>query len=404
MEEIKEVVQEVKDEVAVDEAAAIEEVRNAIESEPIENSNKKELVKDICELYGLCYKFSEEQLQGRNLKEKFEQLEQNLRKYRNVQEAALEKIKARRDEVKRKYEKAAKEFENMSLEVMDPSKYDSDVAPLESEYLALENFCNNKQKQIQGVKHITTKLFAKDKTQIPSIIHAQSILMCVRILQKVYDIIKTNSEVDFSDAENHITIAKKILENPAIVGDITAESDIETIVSYFTNVAQHSVDKQASISRESKKISFNIIDKICTELGIVTLEPIEEVEEVEKELMIKANQLKALETVLRGTKVKNPDGTFCSLPDTKQKGLIIDAMKHASIFLSDVSNIMDEKFLEQLPFKHDSIVSSYKDTVEKLSKTVFGEEVDTVFRRQLVAWVLYSTSVIDKIPLLLLYM
>lgn len=401
MKEIKEM-QQTTEEVTVD---TIEEVKQDIDKEPIEDPAKKELLKDIIELYGSCYKFSENQLKDNKvLRSKFEQLEKNLRKYRSVQEGALEKVRAKRDELKVKFDKAVKEFENQAIETLDPTKYDSDVAPIENEYLNTVAFCESKLKHIQGVKHITTKLFARDKSQIPSMIHAQSILMCIRILENVHEMMTKQNVTDFSGAEDYIKIGARILNSPALIGDITADTDIEKIVEYFLPISQHTVDKQASVSRDSRDVSFKIIDKVCEELKINVLEPTEEMPEEEARLLVKANQLKSLDTVLRGTKVKNSDGTFSELPNKDQKAMIIEAMKQASIFLSDVSALMSEEFINQLPFKHDGIAVTYKDAVDKVSKAIFGEECDPVFRRQAVAWILYSTSVIDKIPLLILYM
>ena len=403
--EIKDV-QETKEEVAVDETATImNEIKEAISQEPIEDPSKKELIKDICELYGICYSFSKDQLQGKALKSKFEQLESNLRKYRNVQEAALDKIRAKKNDVKAKLDKVKREFEIASLDKLDPSRLEKEVLPLEDEYISIDNFCTQKQRQIQGIKHITTKLFAKDKNQIPSIIHAQAVLMCVRILQKVHELMTKENVTDFTDSDKYISLGYKILQNHSIIGSITKDSSIDDIITYFMPVAQHSIDKQANISRESKDVTFKIIDKVCEELNIISLEPSDDsITGLERELMVKANQLKSLETVLRGTKVKNPDGTFSSTPTGSQKSTIMEAMKHASLFLSDASALIDENFIDQLPFRHDMIGSSYKDTVEKFSKTVFGEDCDPVFRRQVVAWVLYSTSIVDKISLLTLYM
>lgn len=405
MEEIKEI-QEVKDEVVVEKEELTEDTPTPKPVDPMLEA-KTELAKLICGIYNECYKSVSKVAEGKALKAKFEAVENNLRKFKRNQQAALDSLEERVQKAKLECNAAKREFEKMALEELDPNKYDDLVAPKEAEYNMLRNFKDAKVKNIQSLTYLITQMSAREKKQIPSLVHAQSIFVMLNLFRLYLEtgeinILNASEETKAYLEEN----VPKVVNNEFIVSNLTAETPIEEIVEYFYGISQHTVDKHAERSRSSKEFVFKSITNICKELNLQVEFPTADMDPTEFELMVKANQLKLMERALTGKIITNPDGTKSKLVSKTAKEQIIELMKGVAPFMSGVTGILTEEFIEGLPFRRESIEQNWKDSTNNVSKLVFNkvESKDEFFTHMLTAWLLFSTCTVDHIPMMLLYM
>lgn len=405
MEEIKEV-QEMKDEVVVEKEEITEDKPTPKPVDPMLEA-KTELAKQICGIYNQCYQSVSKVAEGKALKAKFEAVENNLRRFKRNQQAALDVLNDKVEKARLAYNEAKREFEKISLEELDPSKYDDLVAPKEAEFNMLRNFKDAKVKNIQSLTYLITQMSAREKKQIPSLVHAQSVFVMLNLFRLYLEtgeinILNASEETKAYLEEN----VPKVVNNELITSNLTAETPVEDIVNYFYSISQHSVDKHAERSRSSKDFVFKSIDKICEELNLQVLFPTGDMDPAEYELTVKANQLKLMERALTGKIITNPDGTQSKLVSKNAKEQIVELMKGVSPFMSGVTGILTEEFINNLPFRTEALEQNWKDSTNNVSNLVFSkvESKDTFFTHMLTAWLLFSTCTVDHIPMMLLYM
>lgn len=375
------------------------------EKEYVVTEERKKLVESILAVYKYCFDFSKQFLVGQELKNKYETVEKTMRHYRKIQENKLELVKKKLVVAEEEYKKAVREFEQMSLEELDPSKYDDLVAPKETEYQSLVNISNHLISIIQNVRMLTSKIFAKEKSQAMSIVHAHAIYLTLKVISSYIKDghVEINDETFTNDI---IPSLEYIKSNYAdIFEDFNnATTTIDDIVDLLHPIAEHSADQEAARSRKSKDMAFSAINKICEEYGVEVIKPENNVEgnDYEADVLYAANQTKALVQLTKCKPVKNADGTYSKYPKSNTEvAHIITAINEAKFFLSGITTIMSEEFISKLPIRDDSIRNVYMRDVTRLSKVIFGKD-DTALNI-LTAHILMSLIIVDQIPTLMLY-
>lgn len=411
--EVKEIekVEEVVTPVLPEEEPIPEEI--AVEEPEEVKENKKRLAEDIVKIYTICYKHMDKTLEGKSLKKKFEQIETSLRKYRKKAEESLKSFEERLAKTKIKYDEAVENFEKEALEKLDPTRYETDVAPVELEYLQLKKYCESKAIHVQNIRHLTTKMFAREKTVIPTIKHSQAILLSLLILKSYM----LDGTLEFRNVDNEEDVktineaVASIMENPALVGEFTEFPSMEDFIKYFNNMTECKVDKSANKAKEGKEQAFRLLKSICEDNQIIIPEPeaVEGVSEQELELIKIQNQIKVISEAVRKGRVKNPDGTISEIPKSELPK-IMECIRAASLFLNgDVMALMDEKMLSQLPFREQGLSVFYNTCLKGLSEQLVKDRLEDpnyseLKWKMLVSWTFLSTSVVDTIPTMLLMM
>lgn len=374
--------------------------------ESVVEDGRKKIVESILAVYKYCFEFSKGFLVGQELKTKYETVEKTMRRYRKAQESKLDVVRKKLGVSEAEYRKAVKIFEQLSLEELDPSKYDDIVAPKEAEYQSLVNISNHLSNIIQNVKMLTSKIFAKEKSQTMSIIHAHAIYLTLKIISSYIE----NGQVNIDDEKftTDVLPGLEFIKNNhvSVFGDFNKDTPIDTIVDFLHPIAEHSADQEAAKSRKGKDMAFSVINNICETYGVEVIKP-EKVEgnETEYDVLYAANQAKALGVLAKGKPVKNPDGTYSRYPkNDREIASIVNAIAEARFFLSGITTIMSEEFISKLPIRDDSIRSIYTRDVDRLTKVVFNSNVDdTTVLKLLVSHILMSLIIVDQIPTLMLY-
>lgn len=421
---------EMRDEVEVvkveEQPKEVEEV--STEETPTPNpeaelkAEKLEFAKKFVTIYKYAFDQASKELEGKALKDRFETVEKSLRRYRKNEEEAITALDKEVAELKIKYTQAAKNFENMAAEEFDPSRYDRDVLPIEQEFMIKAKKLESKRAQLQGIRMLTTKMFAKDKSAIPSIIHSYAILKCIRILTEV---VKNNPiKIDNDNSEEvkavleFVNTAKEIAADTKFTIPVMNEAgniSLQGYIDYFKDIVETTVDKNATRARESKDLSFKMIKDVCDKHNIKVLAPEGDMSGAEYELVMMHNRIKMLEECIRvqDRPVKNYDDTMTT-PITKEElPEILEYLKAASLFLNgDITSLMDEKMLEELPFRTNGLITLYRTVLPGLAGFTYNHYIKdmpddsiTVTKEQwfmMLTWLLLSTSVIDTIPTLVL--
>lgn len=384
---------------------------------PVEvTPERKAVIAAISDVYGICFHFSKEFLEGSTLKNKFESVEKHIKKIRANHENKLKMLDEKLAAAEKAYRQAVKKFENTSVEDFVPDMYDRDIAPLEDEYNRYLRLANNTRKFVQTMRHLGSGMFAKDKKYIPALIHAHTIYLT---LKSIFSFVYNDSRVGAWDVEtterlnNALNTIKDNLNT--VYGSMPVDSTIESIVEFLYPVAEHSSDKAATKSRIGKEESFKCIDDVCEKYGIEVVVPElktsedpaeQEAYKMEHDLLIKSNQLKALGELIKCKPARKLDGTFTDYPKTKSEAKeIAESCRMASLYLSDITMLMSEKFMAQLPFRRDSIKAVFVREVPLVVETL-GYELtgDGLMKEKLlVADTLMSLCLVDQIPTMLLY-
>lgn len=400
---------EIKEEVTTDTPTPVEEEKAPFVSKP----EKEELSKLFVEVFSTCYEEIDKVLEGKALRTKFEQIENSLRKYRRKEEELIKVVETKADLAKIAYEEAAKKFEQQALEELDPTKYETDVAPVEAEYVSLKRYYESKIKHLQSIKALTTKMFAREKSLIPSIKHAQAMLMSLMILRGY--LMKGELEIVNADKPESVEKIKAAVENifkhKALLGDFADRMpSLEEFTAYFNEITECSVDKSATRAKEGKEASFEMLNSICKELGIEVPEPdmSADIDPREVELIKVQNQLKVLEEGIRKNKVKQADGTYKDVPKAMLPK-IMECLRASSLFLNgDIMSLMDEKTIAEMPFRTTGLSVFYNTCLPgvatQLYKDMNTEErpVPEYLWKMSVSWLFISCCVIDTIPTILL--
>lgn len=387
----------------------VENVTPEVKPDPYKE-DKEKLTNEIVKIFTICYRNVEKSLEGKALRNKFETIEQTLRKYRKREEENLSKIQAELDNALIEYKTAADEFEKMALEELDPTRYETNVAPKEARYAGLKRLYETKHVHIQSIKNLCTKMFARDKSIIPTLRHGQAVLLTMLIIRTYL----LNGELDLRNTDNEedvktITDAvKNIVESPALVGDFEALPELETFIEYFNSVAECSVDKSANRAKEGKDASFDLINKICTKYEIQTIAPekTDKMTDMEVEIIDFQNKLKLLSEAIKGKPIHNPDGTYSKPIPKSEYANIIDATRTAGLFLNGGAlSLLDDVTINQLPFRAQGLQTFYRALTRGFAKSLYKdleEKVPEYKWDMIVSWTLLSTSIVDHIPTLLL--
>lgn len=392
----------------LDNALNIPELNNDDNKHDIPISPERQVIIDnIVKIYGKCFNFSKDLLVGKELKNKFETVEKTIKTKRRNYEIKLEEIKKLVIETEKEYKKAVAEFENQAIEQLDPTKYDTIVAPVEEKYNRLFQAQNHFSTIVQGLKMEATSLFAKDKKMIPTLVHAHAIFLTLKIivggLNGDINTTSTNElDVYFNECLKNIRDNKEYFTE-------NEELNIDNMVDLLYPVAQHSVDLSGVRARDMKKESFKIIDDFCEKYNIEYIKP--DVNEndtndkkLEKELLTKANQIKALQTVVKNKTVKNPDGSYTKLAVTDLE--IQDLMygiREAQYSMNGLG-LMDENFINNLPFRRDTIRNLLLGDIPRVTKILFNDKVDNLEHITIVSTILMTLVVCNAIPRIILYM
>lgn len=397
---------EIKEEIAA--PTSVEEEKAPF----VSKAEKDELTKLFVDIFGTCYEEIDKYLEGKALRTKFEQIETSLRKYRKKEEALIKTIEAKADAARIAYENAAKKFEQQALEELDPTKYETDVAPVEAEYVSLKRYYESKIKHLQSIKALTTKMFAREKSLIPSIKHAQAILMSLMIFRGY--LMKGELEIvnaESASVEKIKSAVEKIFKHKALLGDFADRMpSLEEFTAYFNEITECSVDKSATRAKEGKEASFTMLNEICKELGIEIPEPdmSADIDPREVELIKVQNQLKVIEEGVRKNKVKQADGTYKDVPKAMLPK-IMECLRASSLFLNgDIMSLMDEKTIAEMPFRTTGLSVFYNTCLPGVATQLY-KDMNTEERpvpehlwKMTVSWLFISCCVIDTIPTLLL--
>lgn len=379
--------------------------------ETTDKENKIELAKEFVKLFSICFKFASSALQGKALKEKFEIVENSLRKYEKKESENLKTLEEKVNTLREQYKAAARKFEAEAMTKLDPSLYDKEVAPIEQEYLVYKKHWETKIAHVQNIKMLKTRAFAREKSLIPTLQHSQAIITLVLIfrsylvngtLEIVYD------EKDVETVKEIETTLSKIFESKYLKGEFTDIPTLDQFIEYFSDIVETQVDKAFVKAKVGKDNAFGLIDKLVEELHLPVI-PTDfqgDIDPKEVEIIELQNKLKLLEEVVRTEKYKNEKGEIVALPKST-KATIVEATRACALFINGgVLSMLDEEMLKGLQFKEQGLANFYKVALPHVAGQLYANEdmskVDKTTWYMVVSWLFLSTSVVDTIPTLLL--
>lgn len=371
-------------------------------------SPERQIILDnILKIYGKCFWFSKELLVGKELKSKFETVEKTIKSKRRDYETKLKNAKELLDKTEKEYKEAIARFENQAMEELDPTKYDTNVAPIEEKYNRLFQMHNQLSTIVQGLKMEATSLFAKDKKMIPTLVQAHAVFLTLKIV-----IGGLNGEITTTSANELDVFFNECLSSIRDNREYFTEKqelNIDTLVDVLWPVAQHSVDLSGIKARNMKDEAFGIIDKFCDKYNIECIKPDlnendTKEQKLEKTLMIKANQIKALQTVIKNKTVKNPDGSYTTLPVTDDEiSELMYGIREAQYSMNGLG-LMDKEVVDNFPFRRDTIRNLLSGDLPRVTRILFDDKEDNLEHITIVSTIIMSLVLCNAIPRIILYM
>lgn len=380
---------------------------------------RKELIKNIIDVYQQCFEFSKGYLEGKNLRTRFETVEKTARLYKKNEEKSLEHFRSLLEKAENEFKLAVKEFEAKAEVELDPTSYDTIVLDKEIERDRLNRIVNNKITVIQGLRNKITSLFARDKKLIPSLIHSQAMVLTLHLIhgsikeEDGHPIVGELTEKTIKALEyikEHITDC---------MGNLTKESEIDDIVEFLAPISEHSVDRSASISRSYKDALFEYLEKTCTERNIQIIKPDDFETNQEAQILYATNQLKALKRLLSGGTVVNPDGSLATkFQNVRERDEVLANIQGAGFIFTGVTSIMEKSFIDGLPFRKDSIKANFISDIDRINTLLTRNhyykdtkvetkdiDKDLLFRNKMItSTILLSLTTVDQIPMTILMM
>lgn len=388
------------------ESKALEEViadPERLETQPA----TPQIAKDILELYGICARYISNPETDLDLDNRYSKIGEQLDKAIEIQVESIKKLDADCKVLEAEYKAATKKFQTVSLSQLDNGQfneklYDEIVEKAFNQYNRMSEFLRTKSIYVKNLRDMRKKAKAKAKTLRPIIFHALSIWMMLNVLKEYMETNEVSLQ-DIPDAEKIPALAQAICSNPDILGECNGFISMEKqeVIDKFKVVAQSQMEVEKKNMKRHQNDASTLLDLMCDRFNVKVIEPSGTNLEENKKIKIQ-NQIKLLSSLLQAANDKKKKHTE-KLNTTEQMTLqqvlkFANTMWNPAIVqaLDIPINAMDDK-------KFDLLYVSYASTLKKITDVLFPDCISgPTFARNLVAWVFFSTSILESINTTLL--
>lgn len=370
------------------------------------NESNIEISRDINSLLRIIMLYITNPDNKFDLKKVYESSYNSMNRITKSQEKIVKFLQDKTDELKDKLSKAMAKFDEECTE--NPAhleKYAEEISPIEKECTLYNSNLTAELVNLNVYKKTRTQLFAKEKCIRPILYMSQGIRIMLGLMNLYLKqgFIKIEG---FEQSEEIEALVKKICDSPMIMNgfDKDHEMTADDIKSMWKSVAN--TDAQIWKKRGVGMIDelYSRVDKLIEKYNISLVVPTEGLSDEEAESLIIGTKIKNLGDELhrRSKALKKFDPELA-----EDINVMVEANRMYSNGMDKIVKGIDINAFEDL--RPNRLEKVYKEVITNCAKGSFSdpeiqEKYGMLYCKNLVAWVVFSTIIVEKIKLVIYMM